>query len=150
MAGLLHFELTTPERIILKEDADSVTLPTAAGEITVLANHVPLVAVLASGVMTVRRGTDESYIAVTGGFLEVRQGSKLIVLADVADRAEELDRAAVEAARDRAKKLLTEERHADDVSGAAALAGLERELARIRALEKHRARRLPKELPNAE
>ena len=146
----LHFELTTPERIILKEEADSVTLPTAAGEITVLVNHVPLVAVLASGVMTVRRGANESYVAVTGGFLEVRKGSTLIVLADVADRAEELDRAAVEAARDRAKKLLTEERHADDVSGAAALAGLERELARIRTLEKHRARRLPKELPNAE
>jgi F-type H+-transporting ATPase subunit epsilon len=137
----LHFELTTPERVVLTEEVDGVTIPTMSGEITVLPHHAPLVSVLSSGVLTVRHGADEDYIAVTGGFIEILPGNKLVVLADVADRAEELDQAAVEAARDKARKLLTEERYVDDVSAVSAVAALERELARIKTLERFRGRR---------
>jgi F-type H+-transporting ATPase subunit epsilon len=137
----LHFELTTPERIVLKKEVDSVTLPTMEGEISVLPGHLPLVAPLAAGMMTVRRGGEEEYLAVSGGFVEVQPGSKLIILADTAERAEELDMLKVEEARQRAQKLLEEKRQAADVLDAAAVAGLERELVRLRVLKKHRSLR---------
>lgn len=135
----LTFELTTPERVVLKQEYDGATIPTQEGEITVLPGHIPLVANLAPGMITVRKGAEEAYLAVSGGFVEVQPGSRIIVLADTAERAEELDLDKVEAARMRAEKLLTEKRHADDVSSAAAMAALERELARVRVAMKHRA-----------
>jgi len=138
----LHIELTTPERVVLKAEYDSVTIPTEAGEITVLPGHIPLVSNIAKGGMvTVRKGRDEAYLAVSGGFVEVQGGNRIVLLADTAERAEELDLEAIEKARDAAQKMLTEERHADDVSAAAAMAALERELARARVARKHRSGR---------
>lgn len=137
----LHFELTTPERIVLREEYDAATIPTQEGEITVLPGHLPLVANLVPGMITLRKGKEESYLAVSGGFVEVQPGSKLIILADTAERAEELDLEKVEAARERAEKLLAEKRAVDDVSAAAAMAGLQRELARAKVARKHRGSR---------
>ena len=139
----LKFELTTPERIVLKDEFESATVPTLEGEITVLPGHIPLVASLAPGMITVRKGGDESYLAVSGGFIEVQPGSALIILADTAERAEELDLRKVEEARERARLLLLEKRQVDDVSSAAAVAALERELARIKVIHKRRNRRGP-------
>ncbi len=137
----LHFELTTPERNLLKEEIDSITIPTQMGEITVLPGHIPLVATLATGMMTVRRTSGEEYIAVQGGFLEIQSGNKIIILADSADRAEEIDLEKVEAARERARQVLLEKRHIDDVSSAGATALLERELARIKVARHHRTKK---------
>ncbi len=134
----IAFELTTPERIVLKDAFDAVTIPTQEGEITVLPGHIPLVANLASGVITVIGNGMESYLAVSGGFIEVQPGSKVIVLADTAERAEELDYASVQEARDRAAALLAGKRHADQVATAAAAAALARELARLKVVEKFR------------
>lgn len=140
----LNVELITPERVVLSQEADSVTLPTQTGEITVLPGHMPLIAGLASGMMTIRKGGVESLIAITGGFLEILAGGKVRLLADSADRAEELDLEAVEAAREKAQLALTEKRHVDDVSSAAAVAALERELARVKVARHHRSRNLPR------
>ncbi len=137
----LSFELTTPERLVLKEEYDAVTIPTQEGEITVLPGHVPLVANLASGVITVIEKDTEWYIAVSGGFIEVQPGSKVIVLADTAERAEELDYKSVQEARDRAAELLAGKRHADQVATAAAAALLAREMARLKVVEKYRRTR---------
>ncbi len=137
----IHFELTTPERIVLKQEVDEITLPTREGEISVLPDHVPLVAVLESGMMTVKTGGEEEYLAVSGGFIEIQPGSKVVVLADTADRAEELDLKKVEEARERARKLLEEQRDVDDVTAAAVAAGLNRELARLKVIHKHHSRR---------
>lgn len=136
----LQLELTTPERVLFRETVDAVSLPTLQGEITVMPNHVPLVAVLTPGMMTVKRGATEEYVAVSGGFIEVQPGSQLVVLADTADRAAELDVKKVEEARERAAKLLTEKRAADDVTQAAATAALEREIARLKVIRRHRTR----------
>ncbi len=136
----LHFELTTPERVVLKAEYDSVTIPTQAGEITVLPGHIPLVGNLLPGMITVRKGREESYLAVSGGFVEVMPDNRLVLLADTAERAEELDLAKIEAAHAAAEKLLAEERNANDVSSAAASAGLQRELARLKVVRKHRSR----------
>lgn len=141
MSKKLHFELITPERAVLKDDIDSISLPTQMGEITILPGHIPLVANIASGMMTLRRGATEEYIAVTGGFLEIKLGDAIIVLADSADRAEEIDLEKVEEARERARKALEEKRFADDVSSVSAVAALERELARIKVARHHRSRR---------
>ncbi len=129
---MISLELTTPERIVFKIEADEVTLPTKEGEITVLPGHVPLVAVLVPGMMTVRAGGEESYVAVSGGFIEVQPGSRVIVLADTAERAEELDLKKVEEARVKAQKALLEQRGADDVASAAMMAELNREMARLK------------------
>jgi len=142
----INFELTTPERIVAKKTADQVTLPTREGEITVMAGHVPLVAVLVPGMITLRHGAEEEYVAVSGGFIEVQPGSKVVVLADTAERAEELDLKKVEEARERAQKLLVEQRGADDVSAATVLADLNREIARLKTAQKHHSR--PRFNPN--
>ena len=143
MPASLKFELITPERVVLKDEFDSATVPTKEGEITVLPGHVPLVASLAPGMITVQRAGGEQYLAVSGGFIEVQPGSKMIILADTAERAEELDLEKVEAARSRAEKMLTEKRAIDDISSAAAMAALERKLARAKVARKHRAGRRP-------
>src|SRR5690606_31770655 len=109
----LTLELTTPERVVLKEQYDSATIPTQEGEITVLAGHIPLVANLQPCMITVRKGSAESYLSVSGGFVEVRpdaegKGTKIVLLADTAERAEELDLAKIETAREKAEQLLTE------------------------------------------
>jgi F-type H+-transporting ATPase subunit epsilon len=149
MANLLKFEITTPERVVLTREADSVTLPTADGEITVMPGHVPLVGVLRSGMITVRLGTDEEYLAVAGGFVEVSPDGRVAALADSAERAEDLDLAKLETARVKAEQSLEEMRRTDDVSAAAALAALEHELARVKVARRHRDRR-PLIMPNQE
>jgi F-type H+-transporting ATPase subunit epsilon len=140
---MINFELTTPERIAVKKDVDQVTLPTREGEISVLPGHVPLVAVLVPGIITLASGKDEEYLAVSGGFIEVQPESRVIVLADTAERAEELDLEKVEEARQRAQKLLADQRGMDDVSAAAMMAELNRELARLKVIHKGRSRRKP-------
>ena len=137
----IHFELTTPERVVLRREISGVTIPTSEGEITVLPDHIPPVTNLRAGMLTVYDGSHEEYIAVSGGFIELQPGNKLIVLADTAERAEELDLQKVEEARARAEQLLTEKRHANDVASAGAFATLERELARTKVARKHRERR---------
>ena len=138
MASIL-FEIVTPERIVYKETVDSLTLPTKDGEITVLPNHIPLVAVLVPGVVTVRKGGKESFMAVSGGFIEVQPNNRVVVLADTAERAEELTESAIEKARADAEKVFHEKRNLDDESFAAAAAGLERELARLKVARRHRS-----------
>lgn len=132
----ITFELTTPERNVVTEEVDQITLPTREGEITVLPNHIPLVAVLVPGMATLMKDGKESYLAVSGGFIEVQPGSRVVVLADTAERAEELDLAKIEAARVEAQRLLEEKRHATNVDFAEAAAVLERELARLKVARK--------------
>lgn len=134
----LTFELTTPERVVEKKEIDGVTLPTQSGEITVLPGHVPLVSNLAIGMATLYAGKEKEFLALAGGFIEVQPDGRVIVLADSADRAEELDLAKVEEARERARQALEEKRDLDQVSYATAVASLEKEMARYRTAIKHR------------
>lgn len=135
---MINFEIATPERIVYKDTVDSLTLPTREGEITVLPQHIPLVSVLQPGAITVRKGKEEQYMAVSGGFIEVQLNNRVVVLADTAERAEELTVDAIEKARVDAQKVLAEKRTADTESFALAAAALERELARLKVARKHR------------
>src|SRR3989338_515301 len=106
----LHFEITTPERTVYKSEVDQVTVPTAMGEITVLPNHIPLVSQLVSGELVIKKGSEKIHLAVSGGFVEVRQGNHVVILADTAERAEEIDVARAEEARERARQLVSQAR----------------------------------------
>ena len=134
----IHFELVTPERTLFREEVDEVTLPTADGEITILPNHIPLVASLVAGVAHYRKGTQEEDIAVSGGFIEIQAGSNLRVLADTAERGHELNISVIEDAKKRAEDVMKNTARTDDTAYAAAAAGVKRELARYKVAQKHR------------
>ena len=137
----LYFQIATPERVVfVAQAAEAITLPTELGEITVLPDHLPLVANLKPGEVRVKIGGQEVSMAVSGGFIEVRPG-KVTVLADTAERAEELDEARAEEARARAHELMSKERTAESTDYAALAAKLEKELARLRVVRKHRERK---------
>lgn len=142
MTKKLHFEIITPERVVYKNEVDQVTIPTAEGEITVLPNHIPLIAVLRPGELVAKKGKEEIAMACSGGFIEVTQG-KVLVLADTAEKAEELVEEEIQKAKNRAQKIL-EEKHVDAEKYADAAASLERELARLKVVRKRsRARAAP-------
>lgn len=135
----LTVELVTPIRAVARVDVDAVSAPTPLGEITILPHHVPLLTTVAAGELRFRAGAEEETFAVAGGVLQVRPGSEVYILADVAERAVEISEAAAEEARRRASELRTKAA-ADDVAFAGAVAAVERELARIRVARKFRHR----------
>lgn len=132
----IKFEIITPERIVYSAEVDSVTIPTTMGEITVLPNHIPLIALLTPGELRIKKGEAEELMAVSGGFIEVRK-DKVIVLSDTAELAHEIDVEAVEQARQRAEKLL-KAKQVDRADYAAVAASLERELARLKVGKKYK------------
>lgn len=132
----IDFKITTPEREVYSDKVDQVSLPTLEGEITILPNHLPLVSVLVPGEVRLVRDGEESLMAVSGGFIEVRPKSRVVVLADTAERAEELDLEKIEEAKKKALEALEEKRDLDEEAFAEAAAALERELARLRVARK--------------
>ncbi len=140
MDKVIKFEIVTPERTVLKEDVVEVTIPTLEGEVTILPHHAPLVATLKAGVLVLKKADGNVDVAfVAGGFLEVLR-NKVVVLADTAERAEEIDLAKVEEAKARAEKDMKEVRHEDAEEFARIAAQLEHELAKTRAVNRWRNR----------
>lgn len=140
---LLDFELTTPERVAVRARVRQVSIPTTEGEITVLPDHLPLVAPIEAGELRlVDADGAETFLAVSGGFVTVHPGNRLAVLADTAERADELDAAAIEAAVQRAEQAVAA-RHDDAERFADATAHLAREMARWKVVRRHRERRGP-------
>src|SRR5690349_6358830 len=89
---LLDFELKTPERVAVRAKIRQVSIPTTEGEITVLPDHLPLVAPIRAGELRhVDENGVETIMAVSGGFVTVHPDNRLAILADTAERAEELD-----------------------------------------------------------
>ncbi|MEK9131104.1 MAG: ATP synthase F1 subunit epsilon [Patescibacteria group bacterium] len=134
----LKLKIVTPERVVYEAIVDSVTLPTGAGEITVLKDHIPLVATLQAGEIRTKVGSKEHLLAVSTGFVEVRPGNEVVLLADTAELADELDIKKIEEARELAKKTMADTRHIDQEQFALATAALERELARYKVASKRK------------
>jgi F-type H+-transporting ATPase subunit epsilon len=101
--GKIKIEIVTPERVVATNEVDSITLPTEEGEITILKGHIPLVSVLSSGVIETKKEEELQIMAVSGGFVEVFS-DKVIVLADTAEYAEEIDVERAEQARRKAEQ----------------------------------------------
>lgn len=103
----LLLEVITPETVILKEEVDEIVVQTTTGEITILPNHEDLLTKLKEGEMLIKKHGKITYFALTGGFLEVSQ-NKVNILADYAIRAEDIEIAKAEEAKERAQKKLKE------------------------------------------
>ena len=93
---------------------------------------------LRAGEMRIKRGGEEHFLVASTGFVEVRSGNQVVILADSAERAEDLELEKIEEAKERAQKLLLEKRGVDDVAFANAAAMMERELARHRVATKRK------------
>jgi F-type H+-transporting ATPase subunit epsilon len=130
----LQVELVTAEGRILSEEADFVLAPGIDGDLGVLPHHIPLLTPLRTGQVTVRNGDAEHVLFVAGGFLEVLP-DKVTILADAAERAEDIDEARAEESRKRAQELLTQ-----DVGNYEAAMELERATLRLRVAEVRRRR----------
>ena len=121
----LQVELVTAEGRILSEEADFVLAPGVEGDLGVLPNHIPLLTPLRTGEVMVRNGEAEHILFVAGGFLEVLP-DKVTILADAAERAEDIDEARAEESRKRAQELL-----AQDIGNYEASLALERATAAV-------------------
>jgi F-type H+-transporting ATPase subunit epsilon len=103
----LQVDIVTIERLVYSEDADMLVAPGVDGEIGILPQHAPLITALRPGELRVTRGSEMENFAIGGGYLEV-SGNRVTVLADTAERADEIDIARAQAARERAERLLSE------------------------------------------
>ena len=132
----LLLDIVTPERLAFSEEVDSVVCPGVEGELGVLPHHAPLLTTLGVGELRIRRGGEEEFFAIAGGFLQVRP-DRVVVMAETADMASEIDLETAEEARREAERALAEgfEEPADL---ARARASLQRALLRIRVAERRR------------
>src|SRR3989339_1063186 len=138
MNKTLKLKIATPEKVIYENEILQVSIPTMDGEITVLPNHVPLVSVLKAGEMRIVDKDGEQILAVSGGFLEVRGQNEIVILADNAERATEIDIDRAEQARLRAEELMKQTKSVEDVDFAKLQAMMEREMNRIRVGKKYK------------
>src|ERR1039457_2985511 len=107
MASTLKLEIVTPEAMVYSEDVDMVTLPGSEGEMGIFPMHVPLMTQLTAGEVSVRKGGRDFFLAVGDGFVEVT-GERVSILTDMAIKAENIDEAKAEEARQRAEARLAE------------------------------------------
>jgi len=130
----LHLEVVTPERLVFSDDVDRVQVPGSDGELGILPHHAPLVATLGSGELRIVKGNTEESIAVIGGFVQVRP-DKVVIMAETADLAAEIDLERAQQARRDAEKVL--EGNLGGVPDlSAARAELQRALLHIRVAER--------------
>jgi F-type H+-transporting ATPase subunit epsilon len=135
----LKVDIVTAERLVYSEEGvERLIVPGVEGELGVLTLHAPLLTMIQPGVLRIVKGGDEVEMAITGGFIEVRQ-NRVTILADAAERAEEIDTVRAEEARRRAQRRLEERASEEDL--ARAEASLARALARIKVAERRRRRR---------
>jgi F-type H+-transporting ATPase subunit epsilon len=132
----LRLEIVTAEREVLAEEGlDIVVAPGSQGQLGILPRHSPLMTMLEPGELRYRRGADETVIAISGGFMEVRN-DVVTVLADTAEQAEEIDLERAQEARDRAHQLLRE--RPPDVDLAVIQASLRKSMVRLRVVQRRR------------
>jgi len=130
----LHLEIVTPEKLAYSDDVDSVQLPGSEGELGVLPHHAPLVSNLGAGELRLRKGGQEESFAIVGGFLQVLP-DKVVVMAETADMASEIDLERAQDARRQAEAALESGFH-EGADLAVARAALQQALIRIRVAER--------------
>jgi F-type H+-transporting ATPase subunit epsilon len=133
-----RLELVTAERMVYSDDVNIVIAWGLEGQLAILPNHAPLMTMLQPGELIIKKDNEETYMAVSGGFLEVRP-DKVIILADACERAEEIDLARAEEAKRRAGEIM--EAPSPETDTAAAEAALRRSLVRLKVAERIRRKR---------
>ncbi len=130
----IRLEIVTPERLVYSDDVDAVAVPGVEGELGVLPHHAPLITTLGLGELRIRKGGGEEHFAIIGGFLQVRP-DKLVVMAETADLASEIDLERAQEARREAERALETGYH-EGADLASARAALQQALLRIRVAER--------------
>ncbi len=134
----IKVDVVTAERLVYSDDVDIVNAPGVEGEMGILPHHAQLMTELQPGEIRIRKGQQEFSLVVTGGFLEITP-DHITILADAAERVEEIDIARAEAARKRAEERLT--KNTSDVDLTRAEAALRRSITRLKIAEKVKHRR---------
>lgn len=148
MAKQLKLKIVTPERLVLEEIVDQVSLPTILGEITVLPDHIPLITGLSSGDVVAYSKGELTPMAVVGGFVEIKTDeegmTEVAVLADFAEHVSEITDEKIEVAKARAEELKKIKKDRDDVDFEHFEVELERSLTRVKIADKWRTRKYRK------
>ena len=147
MSKQLKLKIVTPEKLILEELVDQVTFPTTEGELTILPEHVALIAGLASGDVVAHVGGEHVPMAVSGGFVEVKSVNgitEVAILADSADHVADLTEEAIKQAETKAEELKKQMDNKEQVDFEHFAAELERSLNRIKIADKWRTRKYRK------
>jgi F-type H+-transporting ATPase subunit epsilon len=131
----INIEIITPEKSVLKEQVDSVTIPGSIGSFQVLKNHAPLVSNFEIGVITVKKNGEVSHFTTSGGTVEVKD-NVVLVLANSAENVKSIDVQRAEQAQKRAEERLSQKQK-EDIDEARAFASLQRALNRLNASKKY-------------
>lgn len=132
MAKTQRLDIVTPEKVVFSEEIDFVVAPGADGELGILPEHAPLVTALKVGTLRVQQGGKFFKVAVSGGFMEVKN-SRIVVLADTAERADQIDVERAKAAKERAEQRLNSKNSEIDIHRAEI--SLHKAINRIKAAE---------------
>ncbi len=138
MVSTVRLDIVTAEQLVFSEDVEVVVAPGVEGQLGILPHHTPLMTMLQPGELRVRKGGEEFFLAISGGFLEVRP-DRVVVLADAAERVEEIDIARAEEAKRRAQEQL--KHPTPEVDSTRAEAAMRRAMARLQVAERRRKRR---------
>ena len=133
MASMIRLDLVTPEHLLVSEDVDEVVAPGYDGEFGVLPEHTQFLAILRIGVLRFRKGDEVRKVAVGGGFAEVTP-TRVVILADVAEKAEEIDVDRARRARERTEAALRD-LSMDDVAYRKMSDALQKAIVRMSAAE---------------
>ena len=137
----MQLDIITSERILFSDKVDGVVVPGSEGELGVLPYHAPLLTVIQPGELRiVKDGEDDTSIAISGGFIEVIS-NKVVILADTAERSDEIDEARAEEAMHRAKQRL--ENRDSDLDLERGIAALRRSEFRVKVARRRRQRPSP-------
>jgi len=101
----MRLEIITAERKVYDDDVELVVVPGSDGELGILSNHAPLMSTLQPGELVIRKEGEDTYLAVSGGFIEVLD-DRVTVLADAAEKSDEIDEQRALAAMERARDSL--------------------------------------------
>jgi len=134
----IHLEIVTAERVVLSDDVDQINAPTKDGRVGILPRHMPLLTILDVGQLDIIKAGVATPFAVSGGFMEVLP-NRVTILADTAERADEIDEARAEAARRRAEEQIAQRQ--SDREMALAEAELRRAMIRLKVAQLKRNRR---------
>lgn len=141
MSLRIKFKIVTPDRTVYESEVDQATLPVADGEVTILPNHRSYIAALKAGEICLKSNGEEISMVTSGGFIEFNDNT-LVVLADTAEHAAEIDvKRAEETARKRAEDLKNQKITLSEMEYARVAASIEKELARVRVAKKHHSKR---------
>ena len=136
----IKFKIVTPESTVYEDAVDQATLPVTDGEVTIMPDHRSYIASLSAGEIMIKKDGHEINLFTSGGFVEFDK-NQLVVLADTAERVEEIDIKKAEEAKERAEKLKSQSVSMDEEEFAAVAAAIQKETARIRVARKHYTRR---------